>query len=129
MSSEQSLESKESQLRALLRARAPLLIAYSGGVDSTLLLAIAHETLGAECAGVIADSPSLPRASLDEALRISGARNIPVEVVATTELEDPRYSENPPQPLLLLQSRALHPHGGDRPGERFHDDCLRGKCR
>lgn len=107
MSSEQSLESKESQLRALLRARAPLLIAYSGGVDSTLLLAIAHETLGAECAGVIADSPSLPRASLDEALRISGARNIPVEVVATTELEDPRYAENPPNRCYFCKAELF----------------------
>lgn len=86
---------KEMFLEEILRRHAPLLIAYSGGVDSTLLLAVAHRTLGGNATGIIADSPSLPRASLAEALRVAEGIGASVEVVATTELEDPRYAENP----------------------------------
>ena len=50
---------------------APLLVAYSGGVDSTCLLAVARRTLGNFVLGVIADSPSLPRRALDDALAVA----------------------------------------------------------
>ena len=86
---------KAARLGEILTAHAPLLIAYSGGVDSTLLLAMAHRALGNRATGIIADSPSLPRASLAEALRVAEGIGVAVEVVATTELEDPRYAENP----------------------------------
>ena len=89
------LADKESRLRKILLERTPLLIAYSGGVDSTLLLAVAHQTLGYQSTGIIADSPSLPRASLTEAIRVAKEIGVSLEVVATTELEDPRYAENP----------------------------------
>lgn len=92
---EDNLKGKEAALRGILKKHAPLLIAYSGGVDSTLLLAVAHETLGTHCMGMIADSPSLPRSSLDEALRVATTLGVSIEVVATTELNDPRYAENP----------------------------------
>ena len=95
MSSGDDLKAKESLLKEILRRHAPLLIAYSGGVDSTLLLAVAHRVLGAQSTGIIADSPSLPRASLAEALRVAEGIGATVEIVATTELEDPRYAENP----------------------------------
>ena len=58
----ESLRAKQDILRDILRAHAPLLIAYSGGVDSAYLLAEARNTLGAGgMLGVIADSASLPR--------------------------------------------------------------------
>ncbi len=91
----EELASKEILLREILQRSAPLLIAYSGGVDSTLLLAVAQATLGERATGLIADSPSLPRASLAEALRVAKDIGASVEVVATTELEDSRYAENP----------------------------------
>lgn len=89
------LEEKERSLGRILLRNAPLLVAYSGGVDSTLLLAVAHRLLGNQVTGLIADSPSLPRASLDEALHVAGAIGATVEVVQTSELEDPRYAGNP----------------------------------
>ena len=89
------LAEKEVLLEGILSRHAPLLIAYSGGVDSTLLLAIAHRTLGNQATGIIADSPSLPRASLNEAVRVAKEMGAQLELVATTELEDPRYAENP----------------------------------
>ena len=86
---------KVQTLRQLLSRNAPLLIAYSGGVDSTFLLAEATRTLGNRAAGIIADSPSLPRSSLASAVATAKSFGATVEVIATTELDDPRYSSNP----------------------------------
>ena len=66
-----SLTQKQEALRQILRDHAPVLIAYSGGVDSAYLLAEARRTLGPEnMLGVIADSASLPRRALAEALAL-----------------------------------------------------------
>ena len=89
------LAAKEALLERIISRHAPLLIAYSGGVDSTLLLAVAHRILDDQVTGIIADSPSLPRASLNEAVRVAKELGIHLELIATTELEDPRYAENP----------------------------------
>ena len=62
------MNEKRTRLREILAANVPLVVAYSGGVDSTFLLAEAHAVLGDRVLGVIADSPSLPRAALEEAL-------------------------------------------------------------
>lgn len=101
------LNAKERLLREILRRHAPLLIAYSGGVDSTLLLAVAHGVLGARTTGVIADSPSIPRTSLAEALRVAEGIGARIEVVATTELEDPRYAENPMNRCYFCKSELF----------------------
>jgi uncharacterized protein len=86
---------KVERLNALLAAHAPLVIAYSGGVDSAYLLAAARAALGDRALGVIADSASLPRQSLKDALELAKSLGAPVEVVATDELQDERYSSNP----------------------------------
>jgi len=89
------LEAKLARLEEILRSRAPLLVAYSGGVDSTCLLAAATRTLGDAATGIIADSPSLPREALAEALEVARGFGAKVEVVATTEFDDERYASNP----------------------------------
>jgi pyridinium-3,5-biscarboxylic acid mononucleotide sulfurtransferase len=86
---------KLRELRALLKGIGPLLVAYSGGVDSTFLLAEAARILGDRALGVIADSPSLPRSALANALATAKGFGANVEVISTTELADPRYSSNP----------------------------------
>ncbi len=70
-------------------------MAYSGGVDSVLLARVARDVLGAKSLAVIADSPSLPRRELDEALAIAGQFEIPVRVIRTQEFNNPEYLANP----------------------------------
>ncbi|NBV87853.1 MAG: TIGR00268 family protein, partial [Verrucomicrobia bacterium] len=92
----ETLRAKQEVLRQILRDHAPLLIAYSGGVDSAYLLAEACRTLGPRAMlGVIADSASLPRKALAAALALAEGLHAPVEVVATGELQNPDYAKNP----------------------------------
>ena len=90
-----AVKQKWSNLRALLNETEPLLVAYSGGVDSTFLLAEAVGILGNRSLGAIADSPSLPRAALADALAVAKGFGANVEIISTTELNDPRYASNP----------------------------------
>lgn len=90
-----TLEEKIANLEAILLRHSPLLIAYSGGVDSACLLAVAHRVLGERAQGVIADSPSLPRQSLADALALAQSVGAQVEVVPTAEMENPAYASNP----------------------------------
>lgn len=98
---------KLTRLRAQLRAHAPLVIAYSGGVDSAYLLAEAHATLGAQVLGVIADSPSLPRQALADALALAEKIGAATEVVRTDELANPDYATNPPNRCYFCKAELF----------------------
>lgn len=86
---------KLEDLRSLLKNCDSVLVAYSGGVDSVFLACVAHDVLGDRSLAVIADSPSLPRRELDEALSIAQKFHIPVRVIQTREFESPSYTSNP----------------------------------
>lgn len=88
-------ESKLEQLRSLIRSFGSCLTAYSGGVDSVFLAYVAHQELKSRALAAIADSPSLPRAELQEALEIARDFAFPVRVVRTQEFTDSRYLSNP----------------------------------
>jgi len=86
---------KLQQLREMIRSFGSCLVAYSGGVDSVFLARVARDVLGEKSLAVIADSASLPRRELEEALVIARRFEIPVRVVKTAEFENPAYLANP----------------------------------
>jgi uncharacterized protein len=86
---------KLEKLRALLKSYGSCLVAYSGGVDSVFLARVAHEVLGNRALAAIADSPSLPRRELAEALDIATKFSIPVRVLQTQEFANDNYTANP----------------------------------
>jgi uncharacterized protein len=88
------LQSKQRALEARLRSLGRTLIAYSGGVDSAYLAWAAHRTLGDNTLAVIADSPSLARVHLHDAVAFAQEQGIPLEVISTDELERPEYAQN-----------------------------------
>lgn len=92
-----TLEQWDALCRALERelgALGSVAVAYSGGVDSSVLLHAARRALGERAVGVIADSPSLPRAELREARAGAAAIGAPLVVLPAHEMDDPRYRAN-----------------------------------
>jgi uncharacterized protein len=88
-------DAKLVKLQDLLRSYGSCVVAYSGGVDSVFLARVAWDTLGERSLAAIADSPSLPRRELDEALVLARENGFPVRVVRTKEFNNPDYLANP----------------------------------
>lgn len=92
-----AIEKKHQRLREIIGRYDRVLVAFSGGVDSTFVLKVAVDVLGRDkVLAVTADSPSVPRSELLEAgdlARQLGAEHL---VIETHELDDPRYVANPP---------------------------------
>jgi uncharacterized protein len=86
---------KLEKLRALLKSYGSCLVAYSGGVDSVFLARVAHEVLGDRALAAIADSPSLPRRELAEALDIAVKFSFPFRILQTQEFANDNYTANP----------------------------------
>lgn len=102
------LDAKAEALRALLKGLGRAAIGFSGGVDSTLLLRAALDTLGAEnVLAVIADTPSLPRSEYEEALRLAGNMGVTPLVIQPNELDDPNYAANPPNRCYFCKRRLF----------------------
>jgi len=90
----QDLDAKETRLRAELSQLGRLLVAYSGGIDSAYLAWLAHKVLANNMLAVIADSPSLARTQLADAIAFANEQAIPVEIISTSELDRPEYARN-----------------------------------
>ena len=85
---------KYEHLQSILRDMESVLVAYSGGVDSALLLKVASDVLGKRAVGVIASSPAYAAEETKEALAVAEQMGISVMTLETHELEDERYVAN-----------------------------------
>ncbi|HEY0307538.1 MAG TPA: ATP-dependent sacrificial sulfur transferase LarE [Acidobacteriaceae bacterium] len=134
-----ALLAKQTALEASLRTLGSVMVAYSGGTDSAYLAYVAHRVLGDRMLAVIADSASLPRTHLADAIAFAAEHGIPLETIATAELANPDYQRNDTQRCFhckdelftqmertrasrgfahIAYGRNLDDNGDFRPGQR-----------
>jgi len=101
------IETKREQLQGHLRRLGRVLVAYSGGVDSAYLAWTAHQALGEKMLAIIADSPSLARTHLADAVAFAQEQSIPLEVVTTAELDRPEYVRNDSQRCFFCKDELF----------------------
>ncbi len=101
------MEEKVNRLKEILRNLESTLVAFSGGVDSTFLLKIAHDVLGEKAVALTAISPSYPAFELEEAIEI--AKEIGVRLITenSNELDIPGYAENSPRRCFFCKTELF----------------------
>ncbi len=96
---------KLQRLKEIIRSHGRVLVAYSGGVDSSLLLKVAIDALGREnVEAVIASSDTYPSREKADAVRFCESIGASYSVIETDEMEDARFLENTPQRCYVCKS-------------------------
>ncbi len=94
--SSSGLDKRLRTLKTILEGLGQVVVAYSGGVDSSLLLRVAADVLGPDVYAVIASSPTYPEREIRAARALARRLNVRHEVIATNEMENPSFTANPP---------------------------------
>lgn len=118
-------KAKLQRLRGLLAAMHGAVVAYSGGVDSTLLLAVASDALPGRVMAVTASSATYPADEVSAAVETATGLGLPVTVIETDELSDESFTTNPPERCYHCK-RELFRRLVEIAGERGYDAVLDG---
>jgi uncharacterized protein len=102
-----ALSDKHERLRGLLEGYGSALVCFSGGVDSTLLLRVAHDVLGERCAALTTVSVTMAASERRAAVELAADIGARLEVVESNELERPGFAQNPTNRCYHCKSELL----------------------
>jgi len=108
------LDEKLQRLKSIIRGYESAVIAFSGGVDSSLVCAVAHEVLGGQVIAVTAISETYPPGEIEWAKKAAEHIGIKHITVFTNELEDPNFAANPPERCYYCKGELLQKLDGIR---------------
>lgn len=102
-----NLAEKHARLRGLISDCGSALVCYSGGVDSTLLLKVAHDVLGERCVAMVALSPTMAQSERKAALDLAGQIGARLELTESHELSRPEFRMNPKDRCYFCKDELL----------------------
>ena len=97
---------KRELIKEHIAACGPMIVSFSGGVDSSLLAVLAREVLGKKSRCIFLDSPVVPREALEGARKIAQKYGLDLEVIPVSLMDDRRFRANPPDRCYWCKKRS-----------------------